>query len=430
MLPELCGTLGLPEPPPVGSKHERLCASFDALPDANVPRLAEKFLSRYPMSAKQRNELQDLLWEDMGPVVPKRFRREVARAIDGVDLYLDARHFDELLERLWIVRDDLLAEFGLPQPSLMDEIEQYVHRNPGDWSAEMLLDNLGAFNCCDRRFALFLEGLASGDVRPDEPGQRQFVAAVNEPLRGCGVELRESGTDGGYPIFSLVSLAAGSRGRPKNIIFASSVKPDLRFRDAVDNDVEIVTNADRVLVYDRPIAADGLRWRDLQGWWAETRDLSDGEEAKKSLYARLKECLPSESPPQIRLFDGFYRGFGAAVPDLPALLPEVWLHWDPKTVAERGRNALPRFRMDFLLLLPGGARIVVEVDGRHHYADQSGHADPSRYGAMVSADRDLRLAGYEVFRFGADELVDEAASPKVVKGFFDSLFKKYGITIP
>ena len=74
--------------------------------------------------------------------------------------------------------------------------------------------------------------------------------------------------------------------------------------------------------------------------------------------------------------------------------PTTWLHWDPKTVAERGPNALLRFRMDFLLLLPAGARIVVEVDGRHHYADQSGHADPARYGAMASADRDLRLAGY------------------------------------
>ena len=59
------------------------------------------------------------------------------------------------------------------------------------------------------------------------------------------------------------------------------------------------------------------------------------------------------------------------MPDLPALLPEVWLHWDPKTVAERGPNALLRFRMDFLLLLPAGARIVVEVDGKYHYADQS-----------------------------------------------------------
>lgn len=51
------------------------------------------------------------------------------------------------------------------------------------------------------------------------------------------------------------------------------------------------------------------------------------------------------------------------------LLPEVWLHWDPRTVKERGPNALLRFRMDFLLLLPHGTRVVIEVDGKHHYAD-------------------------------------------------------------
>jgi hypothetical protein len=35
------------------------------------------------------------------------------------------------------------------------------------------------------------------------------------------------------------------------------MKPDLRFRDAVNNDIEIVTGADQVLVYDRPINAGG-----------------------------------------------------------------------------------------------------------------------------------------------------------------------------
>ena len=51
-----------------------------------------------------------------------------------------------------------------------------------------------------------------------------------------------------YPIFTLVSLHAATKGRLKNLIFASPDKPDLRFRDALDNDVEIVTNADKVLI--------------------------------------------------------------------------------------------------------------------------------------------------------------------------------------
>lgn len=67
------------------------------------------------------------------------------------------------------------------------------------------------------------------------------------------------------------------------------------------------------------------------------------------------------------------------MPDLPALPPEVWLHWDPKTVAERGPRALLTHRMDFLLLLQGGGRVVIEVDGAQHYSDATGRADPRQY---------------------------------------------------
>jgi very-short-patch-repair endonuclease len=38
--------------------------------------------------------------------------------------------------------------------------------------------------------------------------------------------------------------------------------------------------------------------------------------------------------------------------------------------------------MDFLLLLPNRSRVVVEVDGKQHYAD-AGRADPARYAEMV-----------------------------------------------
>ena len=189
-------------------------------------------------------------------------------------------------------------------------------------------------------------------MRPDDEAQRSFVQMVNGPLGRCDVELRETDTEGGYPVFTVVSTRTAALGRPKNLIFASSVKPDLRFRDAVNNDIEIVTNADKVLVYDRPIGVEGLRWRDLQSWWSDTKNIVNDDSAKKILYRRLRDSLPKNSSAQLLLFDAFYQGFGSAVPDLPALLPEVWLHWDPKTVRERGADALIRFRMDFLMLLP------------------------------------------------------------------------------
>lgn len=422
-----CSELGLPQPIEGVSKRERMESCFVELEDGDLPDIAERLLQLHPPSAADRNSVQDLLWEDRFPEVIKRTRREVARAIDGVALFLDTRHFDILLEALWVVDNDPLEIIlGASSTSLRSQIDRHIHHNPGDWNAEEFFDRLGAFDSSDRRFSLFLEGLASPDVRPDEAEQRAFVAAVNAPLNGAGLELREVGSADGYPVFEVASLHAGVRGAAKNLIFASSEKPDLRFRDAVNNEIEIVTNADKVLVYDRPIGAAGLRWADLLEWWSAKEQITDPAEAKKSLYLRLRDSLPTNSPPQRSLFEAFYRGFGQAVPHLPALVPEVWLHWDPQTVNRRGRDALFRFRMDFLLLLPHRVRVVIEVDGKHHYCDGEGRGDVGKYAAMMHADRDLRLAGYEVFRFGAAELLSSEAD-QLVKNFFEALFKRHAI---
>ena len=45
---------------------------------------------------------------------------------------------------------------------------------------------------------------------------------------------------------------------------------------------------------------------------------------------------------------------------------------------------------------------------------------------MVRADRDLKLLGYEVYRFGANELVGINVAD-TVRSFFSSLFKKHGV---
>ncbi len=430
MLPNICENLGLPVPVDEGTKRERMSSSFDSLVDSELPKVAELFLKFHPPAPLLRNEIQDLLWIDLrSPEIPKKFRHELARELSPEDLYLDASRFDVLLERLWVIDDNPMSFFDNNDRSLRNEIERHVHRNPGDWSTEYLFDRLGAFDSTDRRFALFIEGLASADVIPDETAQRKFVAKVNTQLSKCGVELTESDIESGYPVFSLFSTRSTTSGRPKNIIFASDVKPDLRFRDALNNDVEIVTNADRVLVYDRPISKDGLLWNDLQTWWSDLTKVANDDDAKKSLYRRLLSSLPINSPPQKLFFESYYGAFGKAIPMLPALLPEVWLHWDHKTVRERGPDALLRYRMDFLLLLPVGVRVVVEVDGKQHYAFDDGRADCARYAKMTAADRELKLAGYEVFRFGADELQNDSALDAVSK-FFEGMFKKYGVSVP
>lgn len=73
------------------------------------------------------------------------------------------------------------------------------------------------------------------------------------------------------------------------------IRPDLPFRDALDNDIEIVSNADKVLIYDRPIDPGGLLWRDLQAWWAQNQSIDDPTEAKGLLYRHLPSS-PTRSP--------------------------------------------------------------------------------------------------------------------------------------
>lgn len=336
-----------------------------------------------------------------------------------------------MLDQLWVLGGaPFLGTFGATSafgdPPLRQQVDRHVFRNPGDWSTETLFDKLGAFEASDRRFGLFLESLVSHEVVLDEATQREIVASIDPHLRRIQLELREIGSDGGYPVFHLRRVGEAPARRPKNLIFASSKKPDLRLSDALDNDIEILDTEADVLVYDEPIGDRGIRWRDLQTWWSRTHTDQSDAEAKNALYARLLRCLPDNSPPQRNLFLAYHHIFQASIPDLPALLPEVWLHWDHKTVAQRGADALLNFRMDFLLLLPGH-RIVLEVDGKQHYTDDRGHASPARYADNVRADRDMKLCGYDVFRFGAHELRTKEHALPLLTEFFRSLFDRYGV---
>lgn len=313
--------------------------------------------------------------------------------------------------------------------TLRGQIRRHVLRNPGDWSTEDLFGELGAFEAGDAPVHPVPGGPG---LRRRHPRRAHPAARRRDHKRApaaCGGRDAADGHRRRVPAVQrgVRTVRAGPR-QPEDLIFASPRKPDIRFASAVDNDIEIVTNADQVLVYDRPIGPGGLRWRDLQEWWQETRAVADEDDAKRSLYRALAGSLPASSPPQRNLFDLYHEIHGSAVPDLPALLPEVWLHWDPKTVQQRGRAALLRFRMDFLLLLPRGERIVLEVDGAHHYATADGaRPDPARYADEMRGDRELKLAGYEVFRFGATELQDRDQARALLREFFADLFRRFGV---
>lgn len=243
------------------------------------------------------------------------------------------------------------------------------------------------------------------------------------------------------PIFhSLSQLDAASKrpgirgvnGEMKNIIFASTgAKPEIVLRDAINNIIEVVRFAEYSLVYNRPLAKDGLTWRELTDWWREETGADDSSEIEvlRSLCIRLLKSLGS--PVEKTLFNAYCtyckKLSGPNLFELPALIPQVYLHFDPLTKRERTalgkENRLGCERMDFLMLLSNGARVVLEVDGKQHYADGD-TASPSLYSKMMSEDRALRLRGYELYRFGGSELMQKDSS-EMLENFFDMLAARH-----
>ncbi|MBO1333732.1 hypothetical protein [Streptomyces sp. VRA16 Mangrove soil] len=234
----------------------------------------------------------------------------------------------------------------------------------------------------------------------------------------------------------------GVDGEPRNIIFASKgAKPEIVWSQVMDGAIEIVEHADQCLLYNKPLTDAGLTWGELVDWWRQENHLEESPERDVaiSLYERLKASLSSDA--ERHLFYAFASRYSAADGRAqPVLLPQVYLHFDPLTERQRQLlhkpRRLARERMDFLMLLPGGVRIVIEVDGKHHYAREvpSGTGQwqvaSDLYSEMVAEDRALRLLGYEVFRFGGHEILQAKGDLTFMRRFFADLESRFwGATV-
>ncbi|MBR0900786.1 hypothetical protein JQ616_38025 [Bradyrhizobium tropiciagri] len=400
-----------------GSKRDRVLGGLKATERKTLAVIAERVGRRF--ADFDLEETGCLVCEEGEPPISEITRRDIAKAFGhelGGELAID-----DVLRPLWPI--DSMGDTFFSNRSLAQQVVRHMVVNPTDWDAEHLFGELSAFTCSRSRFARLLEAVMHPLARRGPEVQR-LASELNEILRRDGYRLEATGEASGYPVYALSRIHRGVSGSPKNLIFASTgPKPELGFADAVNNDVVILAGADHCLIYDRPIRRDGLLWSELVGWWGEQHP--DETDVAKSLGHRLRASLDSLA--EQGLFDNYFRRYRPILKsNLPALIPQVYLHYDPAVVRTlRHRTSFPRQRMDFLLLLPNSARIVIEVDGQHHFARNDKPSLPA-YSEMVSADRDLRLAGYEIFRFGANELVGGGAQA-LIERFFDRLFQLHGV---
>jgi|SRR5215510_940720 len=164
------------------------------------------------------------------------------------------------------------------------------------------------------------------------PLKRPAVGGPN--LQCTGPPETQKSHISGYAVYKLRPLDAGVASAPKNLIFASSgPKPEIILTDAIHNDLRVVKNGEYCLFYDQPIPERGLFWRDLIMWWAASRNLNaHARDTAENLYLYLKESLAS--PPEQMLFYNYFRFFSKLEDRLPALIPQVYVHYDPLTMKE------------------------------------------------------------------------------------------------
>ncbi|MBD5133068.1 MAG: hypothetical protein HDT38_01135 [Clostridiales bacterium] len=331
----------------------------------------------------------------------------------------------QLLSPAWNIDGIQIIGWDQEPYNAREYLTQHMIRND-DISYEQLFEELLEFIYIpDRQLIKFIETLVNPPVRSNG-NQNRYVKEINCIIDICGYRLISQKSIAGNPIYTLEKASGGIDGKICNIVFgAIGGKPDIVIDDALTNRLAIVQDKVDCLFYTNPITSRGLSWHELVTWWNSGNDAYDLA-AQQALVKRLTLSLDSE--PEV-LFLRTYYNFIYKQHDnnLPALIPQVYCHYDPKTAKMRNGQVYVHQRMDFLLLLPGNIRIVIEIDGSLHYSDSNGNPSPQKYADMVRDDRMLKLYGYEVYRFGGFEFIDATIATANISAFIKALFEKYGI---
>ncbi len=325
--------------------------------------------------------------------------------------------------------------------SLLNEIGRHCDVFPNDWEDDEtkfeVVDYLSwtdqefLYFCCEYVNPVFSRYQWDKEKEERVSLQPDCVEAINFYLTDCGFELREKHRVGDKIEYELVELT-GVKGKVSSIVFAAIQKPDILLTDVLNKDIQIPVDESKYLLYDEEIGVDGLTWDRLQEWYDGNH--SQGE---NSLIDGLEEAVKHcGSRPEELFFDAYLEIVEAYENRIPALLPQVYLYYDSKVQKERTERIFDHQCMDFLMLFSESQRVVIELDGVQHYSEgtvqfeseqyRRSLASPSKYASMVSAQREMTLSGYEVYRFGGYEFRDQEKAKLMLKEFFADLFAKHG----
>ena len=324
---------------------------------------------------------------------------------------------------------------------LINEIVRHCDCFSDDWGDDgSKLEILGIYDrwtdeqflhfCQEYVNPVFVRTIFNIDEERHEDLQPRCVEVINNYLPSCGYELREKTKIHDKVTYEVVEIA-GVHGEIRGIVFAALYKPDILLDDVLNHNVRIPVDDKKYLYYDQPVGNTALTWDALASWYYKTR----WPGIDPSIEERLEEAVNHCGSPIEQFFYNAYVELKTEIGgSIPALLPQVWLYYDEKSQKDRIEKIFEHQCMDFLMLFSNSKRIVIELDGAQHYSDEESFpgreypvrvASTQKYAAMVSAQRDMTLAGYEVYRFGGSEFAGEDRGKEIVKQFFRDLFEKH-----
>lgn len=338
---------------------------------------------------------------------------------------------------------DKVYRSGKGMVNALDDISRHMD-SFDDWDYEFLFYRIFEIrDISDKQFLSFCERYVhptikrteiNKETKKEEDLNLKCVEAIRLGLSDSGYTLIRDRNIAGRAVYKIKPLGYTQVSPVKNLIFAAKFKPDIVLGNAMRNEIQI-KDPKGALIYDESIADKCLTWKELEEWY-NNRNYNKNKTDCQSIKDKFYECL--DSPAEKLFLDAYFELLEDVGENIPALLPQVYLYYDPKLMSQRDSKVFEHQKIDFMMIFDYGQCAVMEIDGQQHYGEpmksdnNKYYASPLKYAEMMSAHRKMTLSGYDVYRFGGREFWCGGEQTKEdiiisIKDFFNRLLNKYRI---